>query len=162
MIEGVIERLIDWTGRAVAWLTFAMIVVTCVVVVLRYGFDASAIMLQESVIYMHGAVFMLGLAYTAQHDGHVRVDVLYGRASPRARGVVNLVGHLVLTIPLCATIFLTSLDYVANSWSILEGSQEVGGIPAVFALKTLIPLSAAMLIAQAAVQAVQEFRALRA
>ena len=157
-----IERAIDRTGRAVAWLTFAMIVVTCVVVVLRYGFDTSAIMLQESVIYMHGMVFMLGLAYTARHDGHVRVDVLYGRMAPRARGIVNLAGHLVLTIPLCVTIFVTSLDYVASSWSVLEGSPEVGGIPAVFALKTLIPLSAAMLAAQAAVQSVREFRALRA
>ncbi len=157
-----IERAIDRTGRAVAWLTFAMIVVTCVVVVLRYGFDTSAIMLQESVIYMHGMVFMLGLAYTARHDGHVRVDVLYGRMTPRARGIVNLAGHLVLTIPLCVTIFVTSLDYVASSWSVLEGSPEVGGIPAVFALKTLIPLSAAMLAAQAAVQSVREFRALRA
>ena len=156
-----IDRAIDWTGRAVAWLTFAMTAATCVVVVLRYGFDTSAIMLQESVIYMHGMVFMLGLAYTAQHDGHVRVDVLYGRMSARARAVVNLVGHLVLTAPLCLTIFFTSLDYVASSWAVLEGSQEVGGIPAVFALKTLIPLAAAMLLAQAAVLSVREFRTLR-
>ena len=157
-----IDRVIDWTGRAVAWLTFAMIAATCVVVVLRYGFDTSAIMLQESVIYMHGMVFMLGLAYTAQHDGHVRVDVLYGRMSARARAVVNLAGHLVLTAPLCATIFFTSLDYVASSWAVLESSQEVGGIPAVFALKTLIPLAASMLLAQAAVLSVREFRTLRA
>lgn len=157
-----IDRAIDWTGRAVAWLTFAMITVTCVVVVLRYGFDTSAIMLQESVIYMHGMVFMLGLAYTAQHDGHVRVDVLYGRMSARARAAVNLAGHLVLTAPLCVTIFFTSLDYVASSWAVLESSQEVGGIPAVFALKTLIPLAAAMLVAQAAVLSVREFRTLRA
>ena len=79
-----LDRAIDWTGRAVAWLTFAMIVATCVVVVLRYGFDTSAIMLQESVIYMHGMVFMLGLAYTAQHDGHVRVDVCTGGCRPAA------------------------------------------------------------------------------
>ena len=156
-----IDRAIDWIGRAVAWLTFAMIAVTCIVVVLRYGFDTSAILLQESVIYMHGMVFMLGLAYTAQHDGHVRVDVLYGRMSPRARGVVNLVGHVVLTMPLCGAIFWTSLNYVAASWSILERSQEVGGIPAVFALKTLIPLSAALLIAQASVLSAREIRALR-
>ena len=156
-----IDRAIDWTGRTVAWLTFAMIAVTCIVVVLRYGFDTSAIMLQESVIYMHGMVFMLGLAYTARHDGHVRVDVLYGRMSPRGRAVVNLVGHVMLTLPVCATIFFTSLDYVGNSWSILERSQEVGGIPAVFALKTLIPVSAAMLVAQALVQSAREVRTLR-
>ena len=155
-----IDRLIEVIGRSTAWLTLAMVAVTCVTLVLRYGFDMGAIMLQESVLYMHGAVFMLGFSYTLQHDEHVRVDLMYSRMSDRSRSVVNLAGHLVLMTPLCLALTFFSLEYVVNSWSILEGSQEVDGIRGVYLLKTLIPASACLLLAQTGLLAVREIRRL--
>ena len=151
-----IDRLIDVVGRAAAWLTLAMVVATCATLVLRYGFDMGAIMLQESVLYMHGAVFMLGFSYTLQHDEHVRVDLAYSRMTGRRRSMVNLAGHVFLMTPLCLVLTFFSLDYVANSWSILEGSQEVGGIRGVFLLKTLIPASAVLLLLQTGLLAFRE------
>jgi len=53
-------------GRVVSWLTLLMVIVTLVVVVLRYAFDAGFIWLQEALTWMHAAVFMLGAAYTLQ------------------------------------------------------------------------------------------------
>ena len=159
-LVNIFDRLVDVIGRTVAWLTLVMVVTTCVVVVLRYGLDMSAIMAQESVVYMHGLVFMLGLAFTLKHDGHVRVDLLYSQMTQRKRSIVNLLGHVVFLIPLSLTIFFTSLGYVANSWSVLEGSPEVGGIPAVFLLKTLVPVAAALLFLQAAVMSISEVRLL--
>jgi TRAP-type mannitol/chloroaromatic compound transport system permease small subunit len=41
-----------------------------------------------------------------------------------------------------------SSTYVANSWRILERSPEVGGLPGVFLLKTLIPVMAGLLLLQ--------------
>lgn len=156
-----IDRLIDVIGRGAAWLTIAMVVATCVTLVLRYGFDMGAIMLQESVLYMHGAVFMLGFSYTLQHDEHVRVDLAYSRMSERQRSLVNLAGHLCLMTPLCLALAFFSVEYVANSWSILEGSQEVGGIRGVFLLKTLIPASACLLLLQTGLLAFREIQRLR-
>ena len=156
-----IDRLIDVVGRSAAWLTLAMVVATCVTLILRYGFDMGAIMLQESVLYMHGTVFMLGFSYTLQHDEHVRVDLAYSRMSERRRSWVNLAGHLVLMTPLCLALTFFSLDYVANSWSILEGSQEVGGIRGVYLLKTLIPAAAVLLLLQTGLLAVREVQRLR-
>ena len=157
-----IDRLIDGIGRSIAWLTLAMVAVTCVTLVLRYGFDMGAIMLQESVLYMHGAVFMLGFSYTLRHDGHVRVDLVYSRMSDRRRSIVDLAGHVVLMTPLCLALTYFSLDYVTNSWSILEGSQEVDGIRGVYLLKTLIPASACLLLLQTGLLAVREVQRLRA
>lgn len=156
-----IDRLIDVIGRSAAWLTLAMVVATCVTLVLRYGFDMGAIMLQESVLYMHGAVFMLGFSYTLQHDEHVRVDIAYSRMAGQRKSLVNLAGHILLMAPLCLALLYFSLDYVANSWSILEGSQEVGGIRGVFLLKTLIPASAFLLLLQTGLLAVREIHRLR-
>ena len=153
-----IGRCIDAVGRAAAWLNLGMVAATCVVVALRYGLDTGAIFLQESVIYMHGAAFLLGLAFALKHDAHVRVDVLYSRMSPRTQARVNVAGHLLLLMPLAATILLASWSYAVESWAVLEGSQEVDGVPAVFLLKSLIPLSAALLLLQGAASAVADWR----
>ena len=157
-----IERCVDAVGRAAAWLNLGMVAVTCVVVALRYVFDAGAIFLQESVVYMHGAAFLVGLSFALKHDAHVRVDVFYSRLSPRGRAGVNLAGHLLLLMPLAATVLGASWGYAVESWAVLEGSQEVDGVPAVFALKTLIPVSAALLLAQGAAMAWANWRLLGA
>ncbi|HSG88396.1 MAG TPA: TRAP transporter small permease subunit [Pseudomonadales bacterium] len=143
-----IDGFTEFTGRTVAWLTLAMMVVTCLVVVLRYGFGIGSIALQESVMYLHGAVFMLGIPYALRHDAHVRVDVLYSRMSQRQRDWVNLAGHLLFLLPLATFIIWVSWDYTVRAWRIREGSAEVGGIEAVFVLKTLVPVLGGLLILQ--------------
>lgn len=122
-----IDRFVDALGRGVAWLMFAMVGLTGCVVVLRYGFDIGAIFLQETVVYLHGLAFLIGLSYTLQHDGHVRVDLVYSKLSDARKDLVNLVGHLLFMLPLAITIAWISLPYARNSWAILEGSPEVGG-----------------------------------
>ena len=145
-----LERAIEGIGQAVSWLVFGMAGATGMVVALRYGLDVGAIPLQESIGYMHALIVLPGLAYALRHDAHVRVDVMHGRMSQRARRRVELIGHATLLTPTCLTVFIVSLDYVGASWRTLEGSAEVGGIPAVFALKTLIPVAAALLLLEAA------------
>jgi TRAP-type mannitol/chloroaromatic compound transport system permease small subunit len=147
-IAACLDRVAEVTGRGIAWLTLGMVLITFAVVVLRYGMQTGSIALQESVSYLHAIVFMLGAAYTLKHDGHVRVDIFYQKASPRARAWTNLLGTLFLLFPTCVFIFVSSLDYVASSWSIHEGSRETGGLDGVFLLKTAIPLMALLLLLQ--------------
>ena len=144
----IVDAFTEALGRGVSWLVLVMTIVTCVVVVLRYGFSVGSIALQESVLYLHGMVFMLGIPYALKHDAHVRVDVLYGRMSARMRDWVDLAGHVLFLLPLAGFVLYVSWDYTARSWRILEGSQEVGGIHAVFLLKSLIPLLAVTLALQ--------------
>jgi TRAP-type mannitol/chloroaromatic compound transport system permease small subunit len=143
-----IDRLSETTGRIVAWLTLGTVLVTFAVVVLRYVFNSGSIALQEFISYLHATVFMLGAAYTLKHDGHVRVDIIYRDLGPRAKAWINLFGTLLMLIPVCAFILYISWEYVAVSWSISEGSQEAGGLDAVFLLKTVIPLMASLLLLQ--------------
>ncbi len=124
-----IDRFSDLTGRLVAWLTLAMVLVTCLVVLLRYAFDTGFIWLQESVTWMHAAVFMLGAAYTFGRDEHVRVDVFYRDFGAKRKAIVDLVGVVVFLLPLAGFILWSSWDFVAASWSIREASRESGGLP---------------------------------
>ncbi len=148
-----LDRLAETTGQASAWLTLLLVLVTFTVVVLRYVFQFGSIAMQESILYLHASVFMLGAAYTLKKDGHVRVDIFYRSFSAKHKALVNLLGSLFLLLPVCSFLLWASWGYVANAWSIHEGSGETGGLPYVYLLKTLIPLAAFLLILQGISQA---------
>ena len=144
-----VDGLNDGIGRAVAWLTLAMVLVTCLVVALRYGFSLGWVWMQESYVWMHGLVFMLGAAYTLLHDAHVRVDIVYRPATVRYRALVDLCGSLLLVIPVVALVAWVSYPYVAASWSKLESSREAGGLEGLFLLKTVLLVFCALVALQA-------------
>ncbi len=150
-----IDRLSTALGRAVAWCLLFMVLAEFALVLMRYVLGIGSIWLQESVIYAHGAVFMLAAAWTLAADGHVRVDIFYADAAPRTKAIIDLLGALLLLLPFALTLTFFSLPYVARSWAILEGSRETSGLPAVFLLKTLIPLFAALLALQGIAQALR-------
>jgi TRAP-type mannitol/chloroaromatic compound transport system permease small subunit len=124
-----LDRFSAFLGKASAWLTLFMVLVTFIVVVMRYVFDAGFIWLQESVVWMHAFVFMVGAAYTLQQEEHVRVDIFYREMSPKRRAWVDLLGILVFLLPLCAFLAWKALDYAAISWYLQESSRESGGLP---------------------------------
>ncbi|MCY4324192.1 MAG: TRAP transporter small permease subunit [Gammaproteobacteria bacterium] len=160
-IAEAIDYFQDALGRSLSWLTAAMVAATVVVVTLRYGFGIGAIALQESVIYMNALVFLAGAAWTLKENRHVRVDIVYSKLSPRRQQLVNLIGHLALLAPMCVAVLVWSFDWVLASWRIREGSPEVGGIPAVFLLKTMILLMPILLLAQIVSECIKIGLALR-
>jgi TRAP-type mannitol/chloroaromatic compound transport system permease small subunit len=127
--QNLIDRFSDASGKLVAWLTLFMVIVTFIIVVMRYVFDAGLIWLQESVIWMHATVFMVGAAYTLKHEGHVRVDVFYRNMSQRRRAWVDTIGVLFFLLPLCGLLAVKSFDFAITSWSMHEASRESGGMP---------------------------------
>ncbi|MBL4712085.1 MAG: TRAP transporter small permease subunit [Gammaproteobacteria bacterium] len=147
-----IENFIDWSGRTVSWLSLLLVLVTFVVVVLRYVFDYGSIALQETATYLHASVFLVGMAYTMQQNAHVRVDIFYSRFSKHTKAWVDLFGALFLLLPFMLFVSWISWRYITDSWSVFEGSREAGGLPAVFLLKTLILVMTTLLILQACTQ----------
>jgi TRAP-type mannitol/chloroaromatic compound transport system permease small subunit len=156
-----VDRLSAAVGRLVAWLTVVMVVGTVLIVLLRYLLDSGFIWMQESVTWMHAAVFMLGAAWALRTGDHVRVDVFYKQMTPRYRGWVDLLGNLFFLLPLCGYIFFESLPYVQQSWEIGERSREASGLPGLFLLKTLIPLTALLLALQGVSDMVRAARRIR-
>lgn len=150
-VIGLCDALNERVGRLTAWGTLAMVVVTFAIVVLRYLFNLGWIAMQGSVTYLHAMIFMLGAAYTLKHDGHVRVDIFYQKASARGRAWVDLLGTLLFLLPFCLFLFWVSWEYVAASWALHEGSRDSGGLPWLYLLKTLIPVMSLLLILQGVV-----------
>ena len=144
-----LDRISTAVGQAAAWLTLFMVIITFVVVVMRYVFDAGLIWVQESVVWMHAMVFMLGSAYTLRAEEHVRVDVFYRNMGEQRRAWVDLVGVLIFLMPVCLFLAWKSFDFVTQSWSIREASRESGGLPYPFipmlkSVLLLMPLTVAL------------------
>lgn len=135
-------------GRAVAWLTLGMVLLTAAVVILRYGFGFGRIYLQEIITYLHATVFMLAAAWTLRLDGHVRMDVLYRSLKPHARAWVDLAGSVFLLLPTAGLLFWLSYGYAEKAWVLGEASRETDGLPFLYLLKTVIPVASGLLLLQ--------------
>lgn len=134
-----LERINRTVGSTVRWAALAMLVVQFGAVVLRYVFGTNSIFVNETVFYFNAAFFMLGSGYTLLLDGHVRVDIFYGEASARRKAWVDLIGTLGFLFPAVGALAWFTWASTVNSWEILEGAISVGGVPASFLLKSLIP-----------------------
>ncbi len=135
-------------GHCVSWAAVILVLTTCLIVIMRYLFNIGSVALQESLLYMHSLIFLLGAAWTLQKDGHVRVDIFYRPLSPKGKAWINMLGTLLLLIPTCIFLFWISWEYVASSWSYFEGSRESGGINGIFLLKGLLLVMPVLMILQ--------------
>ena len=143
-----IEAFIDLVGRTVSWLSLGLVLLTFLVVVLRYVFDLGWIAMQDAINTLHAVLFLVAAAYTLKYDEHVRVDIFYQKLTIRGRAWIDFLGGLLVLIPVCVFIFWISWVYVSESWRVLESSSETGGLPGVYLLKSVILLMAALLILQ--------------
>ncbi len=135
-------------GELVSWLTLAMAILTFAIVVFRYLFQMGWVWLQDSVIYMHAIVFLAGAGYTYLVNEHVRVDLLHQRFSLRGKAVVEIFGVLFFLLPFSVVLLYQSLPYVLSSWSVWEGSNDSGGLQAIFFLKSFLMVFSGLLILQ--------------
>ncbi|MFT5236035.1 MAG: TRAP-type mannitol/chloroaromatic compound transport system permease small subunit [Shewanella sp.] len=155
-----IEKLTEFIGKGVSWLTLFIVLLTLAVVVLRYVFNIGATAMQEGALYLHGAVLTLAAGYTLKHDGHVRVDIFYRHFSCRGRHWVDLLGTLFLLFPVCFFIAYSCFDYVLASWRYSESSVEAAGLPFVYLQKSLLLLLVVSLLLQGSVDLVRHASAL--
>ena len=143
-----IDALNQLVGRGVAWVTLGLVLVVFVDVVMRYLFDTSFVFTQELEWHLFGFIFLIGAGYTLLHDGHVRVDIIYQRLGFKGRAWINLCGVILFLIPGCIMVVTTSWKFMVNSFAILEGSPDPGGIPFRFILKGCIPVGFTLLLLQ--------------
>jgi len=149
-----IDALTVTIGKAASWLVFGLVLITLFDVLMRYGFSAGSIWIQELEWHFYAIGFMLAAAFTLQRDGHARVDVLsHSLFGPRGRAAVELFGTFVFLLPFCAVVVWASLPFVESSWRILEGSPDPGGLPGLFLVKAVIPLTFVLLALQGISQA---------
>lgn len=142
------EAVNDYIGRAVAWLTLATVLICATVVVIRYALHTGFIWMQELYVWTHAAAFMLGAGYTLMANKHVRVDIVYARVSPKGQAWLDLLSTFVFLFPWVILLTYYAWPYVITSWELWETSSQVGGMPGLYVMKTIILAFAGLMFLQ--------------
>jgi len=155
-IDAVNERV----GRLVLWLVLATVLVSAANAVMRYAFGMASNAWLELQWYLFAAIFLLAAGYTLKHNGHVRIDIFYGRLSERGRAWVDLLGALVFLLPLCLLLVWFSWPGFADAWQHAEMSPDAGGLLR-WPVRLMIPLGFALLGLQGISEIVKRIAFLR-
>ncbi len=156
-----IDKLTDNIANGLLYILIVLIVLVFSTVFFRYVFNMSYIIIQEIIMYLHALIFMFGISYALKENSHVKIDVLYNSLNKRTQRVISIAGLVSFILPTALFIIYVSIDMVTQSWMILEGSSEAGGLNLVFILKSLIPISGVLVFLQGISELIKHIRVSR-
>ncbi|MBI2568542.1 MAG: TRAP transporter small permease subunit [Candidatus Schekmanbacteria bacterium] len=151
-IAHAIDGAIDLLGRALAWLTLAMVLIGGFNALSRYAGRFTGVTLSSNAYielqwYLFSLLFLLGASYALRHNVHVRVDVLYGRLGEKGKAAIDVAGTVLFLVPFCVLLAWISLPSVISSWQVLESSPDPGGLPR-YPIKTVFPVAIVLVLVQ--------------
>jgi len=155
-----IDSLNERVGRLVLWLVLAATLVSAANAGMRYAFSMASNAWLELQWYLFAAIFLLAAGYTLKHNGHVRIDILYGRLSERARAWIDLLGTLVFLLPFSLLLVWFSWPGFTDAWQHGEMSPDAGGLLR-WPVRLLIPLGFALLSLQGISEIIKRIAFLR-
>ncbi len=139
------EQIIRQITQKLGYLSAALLIVLLgnvfYDVAMRYLLNDVSIAMQELEWHLFAAVFLLGVAYTLQTDGHVRVDLIYERLSQRHQAWINLIGNLIFVWPFCAVVTFYGIGFAYDAYQIGEISGDPGGLTHRWLIKGMISLA---------------------
>jgi TRAP-type mannitol/chloroaromatic compound transport system permease small subunit len=142
-----LDFAIDRIGRITGWCSFAIVLVMACNVLLRYFFRTGSVAMQELEWHLMAPICMLGLSYAILKDGHVQVDILYGRFPERVQRIIQFIS-MVLVVLVVAILLKLSIPYVMQSYNIGEQSPDPGGLTHRWIVKAMLPLGFGLLLIQ--------------
>ena len=155
-IDAVNERV----GRLTLWLVLACVLISAANAVARYGFGVSSNAFLEIQWYLYSAVFLCAAGYTLKHNAHVRIDLVSGRLSARARAWIDVFGGLFMLLPACAILFWYGWTAFLESYRINEMSGDAGGLLR-WPIKLVVPAAFLLLILQGVSETIKRVAFLR-
>lgn len=147
-IDGLNERV----GKAVSWLTLALVLLVVVDVIIRRIFSDSQVWITELEWHLFALIFLLGAGYAFRENRHVRVDLFYANFKPKDKALVDIVGNIVFLLPWCIVVGWYAFFYALDSYRVGEISADAGGLPARYLIKAAIFVSILLLFLQSMAQ----------
>lgn len=159
-IEKSINGLNEKVGYYTAFLVIPLVLVVAYEVFMRYAFNAPTVWVFEATTLLYGTHFMLGIAYTYKHDGHVAIDVFEARLPEKPRTILRLIIGLLLFLPTVGMLSIWSVIYASDSWGNWERAST-SWAPPLYPFKTLMAIGFILLFLQGVAKLIQDFRSLK-
>lgn len=130
---------------SVAWVYVVLVLVIMLQVILRKGFASGLIALEELQWHLYSIGVMFGLSYAQTTNSHIRVDLFYSRLRAKTKRIIEVISIPTMVLPFIVIIFLQGIDFTAESYRVNEASEAASGLPYRWAMKSVIPISFALL-----------------
>jgi TRAP-type mannitol/chloroaromatic compound transport system permease small subunit len=151
-----IDRLGLFIGQAIRWLILASVLISAGTAIMRKAFDIGSNAYLEVQWYLFAAVFLLGAGYVFLRNGHVRIDFIASKLSPRTNAVIDIIGILAVITPLSLMLIHLSWPLFHNAWVSGEMSQNAGGLVR-WPVLILMPIGFGLLLLQAGSELIKRF-----
>jgi TRAP-type mannitol/chloroaromatic compound transport system permease small subunit len=140
-----LEQRINWfsdlLGKISATLFIVLLFNVFYDVITRYAFNDVSIGMQELEWHLYAAIFLLGVPYALRNEGHVRVDVIYERLSPRQQAWIDIIGTLLFLLPFSLLVGWYGVGFAEEAYKLGETSGDPGGLPYRWVIKAVIPFA---------------------
>jgi len=146
-LSALIDALNEQVGRLSYWLILVAVLVSSGNATMRYAFNMSSNAWLEIQWYLFSAVFLFCAGYALLHNQHVRIDVISGRLSKRARAWIDILGTLFFLLPMSIAIMWMSWPVFVQAWELQEMSGSAGGL-IVWPARLMLPIGFFLLILQ--------------
>lgn len=146
-LSALIDALNEQVGRLSYWLILVAVLVSSGNATMRYAFNMSSNAWLEIQWYLFSAVFLFCAGYALLHNQHVRIDVISGRLSKRARAWIDILGTLFFLLPMAIAIMWMSWPVFVQSYQLNEASSNAGGL-IVWPARLMLPIGFFLLILQ--------------
>jgi TRAP-type mannitol/chloroaromatic compound transport system permease small subunit len=159
-----LTKIIDRISQIGGIFASSLVLIACLVsagnAASRYAISASSNAWLEVQWYMFAGMVLLGAAETMRRNEHVRVDLIYGSVSHRAREWIDLLGGVVFLMPMCLVMIYFTWPFFIDSWTGNELSNNAGGLVR-WPVKLMLPAGFALLALQGLSEIIKRGAALR-
>ncbi|NIQ95176.1 MAG: TRAP transporter small permease subunit [Desulfuromonadales bacterium] len=159
IVEKSINGLNERVGVLTSYLALPLILVVAYEVLMRYVFNAPTKWAFEATTFLYGVHYMLGIAFTHKHDGHVAIDVFESQLPAKPRKILRIIVNMVLFIPTIGLLSVWSVIYAATSWQNWERAST-SWAPPIYPFKTIMAIGFILLFLQGVAKLIHDFRTL--
>lgn len=146
-----IDSVSDYTAWSLRFLCYALVLIICYDVTMRYAFNAPTEWAYETALMMGATIYALAWTYTQRLKAHMRVDIIYAHISPRGKAIIDIFGTLLVFFPLIAMLIGVSFERAWHAWEINEKSIETSWYPPLAPVRTIVLLGFCLLAFQTGV-----------
>ena len=157
----VIDTFTELTGKTVAWLCVPLSITVFLEVVSRFFFDNPTIWAYDMSYMLYAALFMLGAHYALLRGAHIRTDMLWEKFSDRTKGKIDFYAFILFFFPGMILLFGSSWDDAWQAFTLGERGEQTAWRPMLWPLKSLVPLTAVLLMIQGTSEILKSWFAMR-
>lgn len=156
-----IDRVSNSTGIFAAWLVIPLMLIVVYEVIIRHIFNAPTMWTYDTLWMLYSVNFLLGGSYTLLRKGHIRIDIIHDKFSPRTKLIFDtLVYGIVFFLP-CALLTWASCGYALDAWSMGEDLSTTSWVFPAGPIKSIMPLAFLLLALQSLAEVIRNINTLR-